>query len=114
MGHLAKVGDLAQANLMQNLARLLVAPVVTRGPLILAEKAKCRVSDVGMSGSVWRAVIKLSRPNGTLNQGMPRGWQISIGQLIAQQPKVASRPPNNRIEHLVVGADEVLLSAHTL
>ena len=64
-------GELAGAQLVEDLARLGVAPVVHLGRLEARQHGQRRLRDLGPDREQLEAVMIESRPNSALNQGTP-------------------------------------------
>ena len=71
MGQLAVEGRLALPQLVEDLARLGVAPVVDLGRLEGGQTSSISTAIWGRNASVWSAVMIESRPNSVVNHGTP-------------------------------------------
>jgi hypothetical protein len=71
VGQLPGPGRLADPQLVEDLARLGVAPLVDLGRLEEARTSSVSTAIWGRNGSVWIAVMIESRPNKVVNHGTP-------------------------------------------
>ena len=71
MRPLLEGGHLAEAQLVQDPAGLLVAEVVAARPLQRPSAVRVVRASSGVNGSAWKLVMRLSRPKSAMNQGSP-------------------------------------------
>ena len=87
-------GQLAEPELVEDLARLLVAEVVDlASPAARPSTRSVVAASSGANGSAWKLVIRLSRPKSAMNHGRPAAGSAVAGQRSAGR---TGAPPGRR------------------
>jgi hypothetical protein len=85
-----KCAELAHAQLVEDLARLGIAPVVDLGRLILVPGSGAPRANPAVHSMFCRLAIRLSRPKSATNHGTPAaGDPLPVGEIVRVQRRAA-------------------------
>ena len=98
------VGQFAHAQLVQNLARLLITPVIDLRPLEAGQQAQRLLGGVRVEGEAFRAAMMLSRPKRVTYHGTPAAMYSNPSSRACSRCRSKQRTLQHAIKERVAGA----------